>query len=435
MNTKTNPNRSNNTNDMNPRRRDNNNNNNSNGRLSFVMKSSFIIFIFVTIYHLNNSLTKTYENDLLKLSDSSSVYKSKPLNNDELNVSKVYHDDDDDDENENDDGDENENDDNDGNKNYKKPRTTIFSEGIPSEYLANDEEHEKCKFQQSKSAPTPVILMALGRSGSSVTWDTLTTMLGSTTKASEIPGGNQTKSIDFLNSRTDPKWPINKSCYIQNKNRAQFVDPPPVITGFQWKPYIVSLNHTMGKAGLEAIANHNHHNSTTTIKIIFLTRNPLERLMSNTRHKGRKGSKEVPAHCAIDDEECVKRQKELSKGTVLPTGKNLVHSLKSALRTDQMCKTALSSNGLQYLHVTYANLYNPPHNEDDDDAFEWKRIFDFLGKSPKNMKNYRTTLTMKHVRDAFAIAPTSSKLHEDIIQNYDEVKQSLVQAGLGYLIH
>ena len=41
---------------------------------------------------------------------------------------------------------------------------------------------------------------------------------------------------------------------------------------------------------------------------------------------------------------------------------------------------------------------------------------------------------MKDVEDAFAMAPTSSKSHKDKITNYEEVKKTLVEAGMQDLL-
>jgi hypothetical protein len=284
-----------------------------------------------------------------------------------------------------------------------------------------------CSFAKPYStAPIPLILMSMGRSGSSVTWNTLSTMLGSTTTAYEVTGGNRTKSANFFNSIKPDNldWAVKRLCKIQrrhirNENNA-------VITGFQWKPYKVTLDHPMGKATLESIAKH----TEPQIKVLHLTRNPLDRLISNLRHKGHIRSDEIPAHCAIDDEECVKRHKAMSKNVTLPTNRKLIETIRQSIHIDQLTRDLLSMYRINNLSVTYEKLYNG-----SEDVREWKRIFDFLGRTPKNVANYKNALTRRHVEDAFAIAPTSVKSHRMIISNYDEVEEALVNAGFGHLLH
>lgn len=248
-------------------------------------------------------------------------------------------------------------------------------------------------------------------------------MLGSTTKAFEITGGNRTKAINFFHNLTNPQWPIARLCAIQNQNLKQYDNP--VITGFQWKPYRVTLEHDMGLKGIQSIVDHD----APPIKMIFLSRNPLDRYISNIRHRGFQHSTEVPAHCAIDDTDCIARHKAHSKGTTLPTGHRLIKSLKDGLRIDNKCKVYLQENRVQHLSVSYGKLYN-----DENDVSEWKRVFEFLGRMPKDINDI-DDLTMKHVHNAFSMAPTSSKKHVDIIENYDKVKAKLEEYALDYLLH
>lgn len=292
-------------------------------------------------------------------------------------------------------------------------------------YEPNHNQNIACEFQKPyESAPVPVLLLSQGRSGSSVTWDTISTMLGSTTKAYEITGGNRTKSALFFDSIENEYWPINKLCQTQKYNMHNFDNP--VISGFQWKPFRVSLNHPMGKAALDVIANYEE----PPIKVLYLMRNPLDRVISNLKHKGYQHNKEVPAHCAIDDQECINRHKSHSRGTVLPTGRPLINSIKGNIQIHETLVQMLSKHGVKHLSVSYEKLYN-----DERDVSEWIRIFDYLGREPKDVKDYRNNLTMNHVEDAFAMAPTSSKSHEDTIANYKEVKETLVDAGMDYLLH
>lgn len=297
------------------------------------------------------------------------------------------------------------------------------NEGYPRE---ND--FSNCTFKRPYDrAPVPLILMSMGRSGSSVTWDTLSTMLGSTTKAFEVTGGNKTKSLNFFRgleaNHTGVDWAIQKLCRIQSYNLVDFDNP--IISGFQWKPYLNTLEHPLGIGALKSIAEFND----PPIRVLFLTRNPLDRIISNYKHKTKANSQEVPAHCAVNDEDCIKSHHMHAQGIKMKGLHKLVLSIRHSMNNDKEALDKLKSLGINHISVTYEKLY------DSDNVQEWKRIFNFLGRRPKNVQNYMEELTKQHVIDAFSIAPTTSKRHQDILSNFEEVKAVLDNAGVGYLLH
>ena len=77
--------------------------------------------------------------------------------------------------------------------------------------------------------------MGLGRSGSSITWDTMAQLTGEANVAYEVNGGNMTKSKLFFNSiypDLGPYWAIDRLCNIQKRVISQ--NPHSGIAGFQW---------------------------------------------------------------------------------------------------------------------------------------------------------------------------------------------------------
>jgi len=70
--------------------------------------------------------------------------------------------------------------------------------------------------------PLPVVLISTGRAGSSVTWDTVTRLVGKPNVAFEYTGGNRTKSQIFFDS-IDPivgkQWASLQLCQIQTHER------------------------------------------------------------------------------------------------------------------------------------------------------------------------------------------------------------------------
>lgn len=142
-----------------------------------------------------------------------------------------------------------------------------------SYYIHYQKKYDRCKFQDKGSQPA--VLMALGRSGSSVTWDTLSRLSGDGTIAHEITGGNRNASVayfDNIKDHVNERWATLRLCNIQR----YYMDKSKVdgknykIVGFQWKPYQATFNHHYAIDGMRRLA-------ADGIKIIYLTRNPLDR--------------------------------------------------------------------------------------------------------------------------------------------------------------
>jgi hypothetical protein len=142
-----------------------------------------------------------------------------------------------------------------------------------SYYINYRKKYDRCEFKANGAQPA--VLMALGRSGSSVTWDTLSRLSGDGTTAHEITGGNQNTSLAYFNDIKDhinENWATLRLCNIQQ----YYIDKSKVdgknykLVGFQWKPYKSSFNHHYAIDGLRKLA-------ADGMKIIYLTRNPLDR--------------------------------------------------------------------------------------------------------------------------------------------------------------
>jgi len=157
------------------------------------------------------------------------------------------------------------------------------------------------------------------------------------------------------------------------------------------------------------------------IRFIFLTRNGLDRAISNKKHEGHIRSPDLPAHCAKNDTDCLSKHARLGSGVELPT-EDLVHHLREAQRKDDYVEATLKSVGANYVRVSFERLY------DQEDIDEWKKILRFLGRGPMN------NLTISQVRDTFSIQRTSSRSHKDILSNYLEVKEVLKGTELESLL-
>lgn len=255
----------------------------------------------------------------------------------------------------------------------------------------------------------PVILMSLGRSGSSITWDTMSALTGQRNVASEITGGNPETSKEFFshleeNPYESHNWPTKRLCLIQkNHDKSKGAG----IVGFQWKPYMSSFDSVYAIEGLKEVAARH-------IAIVYLTRNPIDRKISNLRHdQSRASSDLIAAHCVVGDEACIKKHAAFDQDLVFPVGDTLLRWMRSAVRNDHLIKKRLLDLNVKFIEITYERLYNA------DDADEWMRTFEFLRIGPA--KN----LSMDDIRATFSMASTHSKSRDQTIANYAEVKKTL----------
>lgn len=264
--------------------------------------------------------------------------------------------------------------------------------------------------------PLPVMLMALGRSGSSITWETMSALTGKRNTAYEITGGNFAKTAAYFDKlEQDPSkghdWAIDRLCKIRKyREDAQGAG----ISGFQWKPYTNGFDHKYGIEGLKKIAEHRD----STIYVVYLRRNPIDcRLSNNLRHERSKlrGSSKIAAHSTVGDEACIKKFSAYDHGHVFPVGNELLEWLRQEKLDYSKIKGMLRYLKVEFITVSYEKLY------DTDDAEEWMRIFKFLQRGPS------AGLSIDNVRATFRMASTRSKGGwNDTIENYAEVEHTLV---------
>ena len=271
-----------------------------------------------------------------------------------------------------------------------------------------------CTLVEDDNTPLPLVFMALGRTGSSVTWATVAKMTGDADpeRSVEITGRIHTEATQFFNEIPDelgPNWPSAYICDLQSNFTERGLHHG--LVGFQWKPYMSAFNTDKSLSGFRDLAAAFEAALHPRIRVVYQTRNAIDRRLSNWRHRGH-GS-EVPAHCIVGDEECIKEHERFSQMMNFTTGDELISWLN--VDKDHMRRVIERLEGMDvdYIHVTYEKLYM------GEDAAEWMRIFTFLGRGPKE------GLTLEEVQKNFGMAKTSSKTHKDMMLNYDEVKKTL----------
>lgn len=273
---------------------------------------------------------------------------------------------------------------------------------------------EPCDFYPVGTGSIPVILMALGRSGSSVTWDTLSALTGERNVAFEVTGGNPTSSQLFFddlekNELVFYNWTVQRLCHIQQ--RRPNITKKAGISGFQWKPYMSSFDHDYAIEGLNAIGA----STDPEIKVIYLQRNSLDRKISNLRHKqSKKSDHAITAHCAVGDDECIINHSAFDTNITFPTGNKLKSWLKSGNFRNQMILDRLKDANIHFVRVSYEKLFNR------NNAEEWMRALRFLNISTSS------DLTMDDIRAKFSMAPTHKRGRNETISNFHDVEQTLV---------
>lgn len=291
----------------------------------------------------------------------------------------------------------------------------------------DDSFKEPCTFLPQDTSPLPTILISMGRSGSSITWQTISAILQNRNVAQELTGSTSKDTIAFFDSmERNPHvgfdWALQTLCYIQ-----QHIDDVnstnPGIAGFQWKPFKEGWNSTYGKGARRVIGQ-----SDTPIKFIYLVRNPLDVKLSNLKHLTAKTKGDhLEAHCSIEDVTCVQNMVQHESGHVFPVGNALLLWLRKTKKKEINIENDLKRDNITFVKIDYGRLYD---SVDDDDALaeEWMKVFRYLGRGPMQ------GLTMKTVKSYFAMASSHAKSRSEAISNYQEVVSTLIGTEYEYLL-
>lgn len=282
--------------------------------------------------------------------------------------------------------------------------------------FVNRHEFEKCQFTPVEDGgPIPVIFIVNGRSGSDATWATLSALAGGKSPIGEHTGENKVKAMDFLGRMTEEEgswWVSEHLCQFAHLH----CDKP--LAAFKWKPFVDSWELPAAQGMLNKIATFDD----PKIKVIFMTRNPLDVLISKTKHHASGAGHQLEAHCAPDDWECIQQHIDTGRGLVMPVD-TLLQDLEEAESAFKMFSNSLERMNVHYIKTTYEDLYAQDHAE------EWMRIFKFLGRGPTQ------NLTMTDVVDSFTMAPTAAKHHNESLANYDEISNLLLDTDYERLLH
>ena len=310
--------------------------------------------------------------------------------------------------------------------------------------------------------PAPMILMSLGRSGTSSMYQVISTLSGNeTTQIYEYTGSSTEKSRYFFQNVVRKRdrngdWLVKYLCNEQKRH------PNAGVVAFKWKPF-ETLFEEKAQQGLSLLGKL----KDVQIKVIRSKRNLLDVMISRyvrcfvwrfmdverigtnrplppPHPKKQTKTQSIPeiqrhfchqvrsysihkqslslkfslnrfpfsAHCQKNDDECITAQLQAGVGILLPTV-NLLEELHHLHHMEETTDKLLEKYHVPTLHVSFEKLFK------DSDTSEWKRIFEYLDIGP----HYR--LTRQDIERA-GHAATSLPLHNVTLRNYEQVRNVLL---------
>ena len=246
----------------------------------------------------------------------------------------------------------------------------------------------------------PVILLSYGRSGSSVTWDTLSNLVGGPRpqKAREETGANPKATLRLLDEHGTEHgkcWIEGILCRLQAEAKAK---GRRGIYGTKWKPYASSLRHERAQQAIAWLA------ATPAVRVIYNERNLLDVAISRFKH----GEIKVTAHCY--DAAC-QQQNAIGNLTIPPAV--LLKSLDKYQNSTRFVRQSLKDVPL--FHVTYESLYYS-----NKAAWHWQRLLQFVGA-----KDVGRRVSLADIQSKITHFATHAKSRNETLSNYAEIAHAL----------
>ncbi len=261
---------------------------------------------------------------------------------------------------------------------------------------------------------TPTILIGLGRSGSSATWQLMRSMVGNHTFQVIMDRGLESKKSTGLFAKVfDAMW--DGKCWLQHilcRHQGRNCDRTwgELLMGdlywFKWKPWNMTFGSGRSVDALRWLACNPH------VRVVHNLRDPLDVLVSRYKHK----NKGVVAHCTVGYAACLKSHRN-AKPMLPMEGGGLVRLIGEVAEESDRAGQLLGKLRVPHLDVRYKDLYFAP-----DIAVKWWTVFAFLGvgQSGGNLTSLDLSLRMEHQ----ATSNHSTSIRE-MVQNYKEVKVAL----------
>jgi len=277
--------------------------------------------------------------------------------------------------------------------------------------------------------PTPTILMTLGRSGSSSTWETLSKLTGNRSRAIEYVGTGTVEIVEFFRKRehrNHGQWLIDHMCSLQrNSNSTEG------IVGFKWKSFLSALDNNepaeetfqmIGKLAKDA----KREGRLPPIRVLRSRRNPLDVALSRHKHYG--SPNRPPPHCVktyANFESCMEQHRQKRP---YPDVNGLYAFLSRLVETENQVDFLLDRWGVPTVSLSYESLYFPETPEEGSN--EWTKAMEFVKQEGVPSKN----ATWTQVQAMMEHSSTSPRKHKDVIANYEEVHAALVNTEFEHLL-
>lgn len=275
----------------------------------------------------------------------------------------------------------------------------------------------------------PTILLSFGRSGSTVTWDTLAGLsrssMNNTAKSSssfqrstEDLGKSMQATVKFFD--TIPNHQHGKCalerilCTRQAESKQRILKESqtrnntflPGIYGSKWKPFLESFGHAKSRQALQWVAAQQGR-----IKVVYNRRNLLDVYLSKIKHE----AMQLPAHCDQGNTACVEKHVAAEHSLVVPTDSRL-EELEHWEHATNQTLALLNAYHVDMIQVQYEKLYY------SDNLDEWNRLWSYIWDNDKQEPH---VLTKTDVLAHLNYAATSASSHPDKMANYQEVKAVL----------
>jgi len=313
--------------------------------------------------------------------------------------------------------------------------------------------------KKSGKTPTPSVLMSIGRSGSTVMLDMLSTLTNSQSDViwREFVGQNIWDQQYFFNLTIDYKekfesesqhinnigmilkqseakpnevparghskhgeWMMNYLCRLMSER-------PGELVGFQFKPLLFTfVKYEESRETLQLIASlaatAAEVEEEPPIVVIRNRRNSVDVFLSTMKHLG---NEDLSDHCATGDEECLKNFKGEGRQFVDDVD-FFYNKILNIWGQENMIDRLLDDNKVPYVPVSYDIMFYPDQISDGED--EWNKILQYINPgSPR--------VSWANVQDAMKLASTSSsRNHADIIANWEEVYARFEGTEIEYLL-
>jgi hypothetical protein len=312
----------------------------------------------------------------------------------------------------------------------------------------------KCLAEARDLLPS-VVLMSLGRSGSTLIWLMLSQLTGSSSigATKELVGRNREGTLYFFDTdvraaeklkskdewntghilrlskalkREIPgkdsgqhgKWMINYCCRLQRER-------PGGLVGFKWKPTFAQFpERREARESLQLLASLAsmavEQGMKPPVVVVRSRRNMFDVRLSYVKHEG---NSDIRSRCEKGDEDCVNSHK---RKLFVPDVNDFYRSVNNMWKQENMIDDMLHAINVPMVSVDYDKLFYPDQISDGED--EWNRMIQFVAPSAP-IATWQDILNSMEMEST-----TSSRKHSDKIENWEEVYERFRGTELEFML-